>query len=260
MQSASRRTGLSVMEIRRLLADDSYDPKLPTTHAEFKQFVVENVERTWDIHSAMESRELSPRDIPVIVYNGKTYSLRTSTGALDHQLPEEEENQHETCLRQIRHWHGDSKSLYSSSKTEKPDSKREKPDSFLPLGFLIEPDDEDEAGRLTNYVWALNITTNPWSLWLIYDYLAEDDLGFHCTVDLGEIYNNHRNAGKDYRYKCASLSFLGLKDSWDMLKVLNNFSDWKPEDPCLISDSQPLQQECLGSSLRAFTLVDPHQS
>lgn len=261
VRSTSSPSGLSKAEIDRLLTDHSYDPELPTTHADFKQFIVDNVERTSDIHHALESHQLSPRDIPVVVHKGKTYSLRTNTGALDHQqqIPDEDENELETYFCQIRYAdEEDCKSQYSSSEVGKQTGK---PDSFLPLGYLIEPDEDDEAGRLTNYVWALNISTDPWSLWLIFDYLSDDDFEIDCSISLGEFYRNPRNAGKHYHDTLASSPSLGLKDDWDMLKVLNDIRDWNPEDPCPFpaSDSHPPQHTRLGPSLRAFTLMDPFQ-
>lgn len=80
------------------------------------------------------------------MYNTNTYSLRTSTGALDHELPEEMENDFGTCFRQITYeGEGGSLELYSSSDTEQANS-------FLPLGYLVEPGDDNEAGagRPTN--------------------------------------------------------------------------------------------------------------
>lgn len=99
---------------------------------------------------------------------------------------------------------------------------------FPSPGNLVEPDAGDEdAGRATNYVWAINVTTDPWSLWLIYDYLSEEDLGFDCVISLHEIYNNVPNAREHrwHTYKKLDTSFLGLKDEWDMLKALDNFRD-----------------------------------
>ncbi|KAL8900918.1 MAG: hypothetical protein Q9207_005451 [Kuettlingeria erythrocarpa] len=262
VRSTSSQSGLSKTEIDRLLTDDSYDPKLPTTHADFKQFIVDNVGRTSDIHHALESHQLSPTDIPVVVHKGKTYSLRTSTGALDHmqQIPDEDETDLETYFCQIRYAdEEDCKSHYSSSGAGK---RKEEADSFLPLGHLIEPDEDDESGRLTNYVWALNISTHPWSLWLIFDYLSDDDYEDDCSISLGELYRNPRNARKHYQRTVASSPFLGPKDNWDMLKVLNDIHNWNPEDPCPFpaSDSHPPQHTRLGPSLRVFTLMDPFQT
>ncbi|KAL8918611.1 MAG: hypothetical protein Q9208_007255 [Pyrenodesmia sp. 3 TL-2023] len=256
---SSDRLGLQKAAPARFVGVDC-SPDLPTTAAGFKQFVIDNVERSGLIHYALNFHQLPSQDIPVVVHEGKRYSLRISTSALDHQLPDDEENHDlDTWFRQISYQDGSNHHLYRSSEKK----EKEQPDSFLPLGRLIEPHEADKGGRATNYVWAINISTDPWSLWLIYDYLSEDDLGFDCTVGLREIYSSTDNSREcraytDDKYESP---FLGLKDDWDMLKVLNDVDDWNPENPCLFpgSDSRSPQQRLLGPSLRAFTMMDPYQ-
>ncbi|KAL8825611.1 MAG: hypothetical protein Q9170_007728 [Blastenia crenularia] len=230
-------------------ANRAATPELPTTYTEFKRFLVDNLERSGVIHYALNHHQLG--DIPVMVYKGTTHSLRTSTFALYHQLTDDEEEKDlETYFRQIRH----------EGKVYK--SWSEQHDSFLPLGRLVEPGGGDEAGRATNYVWAINVTTKPASFWLIYDYHREDELGFDDTINLREVYNNLLNVREDSpcTYQSLDSPFLGLEHWWDILKVFGNFaSDWNPDDPYVLElgtgSKQPLT-ECLGESLRALTLED----
>lgn len=127
-------------------------------------------------------------------------------------------------LRQITYkGKSGSQQRYSSSDTEQVDS-------YLPLEYLIEPEDGNEAGagRLTNYVWALNVTTDPVSLWLVYDYVSQDDLGYDMVIDLDKIYLNPRNVRNScpYTYEQVDSPYFGLEEHWNMLKVLDNLDDW----------------------------------
>ncbi|KAL8736763.1 MAG: hypothetical protein Q9166_000129 [cf. Caloplaca sp. 2 TL-2023] len=178
---------LSEAEAPKASVYHSSSLEIPTSHAGFKPFVLDHIKRSGPIYYAMDFHRLTSRDTPVMVYKGKTYSLRISTGAPAHQLPDEEENDLETCFRQIRYESEGGQKFYVSLGTKQPDS-------FLPLGYLVGPDEDNKAGRATNFVWALNITRDPVSLWLIYDYVLQDDLGLDWIGGLPQVYNNIQNA------------------------------------------------------------------
>ena len=54
-------------------------------------------------------------------------------------------------------------------------------DIFLQLGWLVEKS-KDGPEQMTRYVVALNLSTNPFSMWLIYDYRQPDDMGHLYTA------------------------------------------------------------------------------
>ena len=53
-------------------------------------------------------------------------------------------------------------------------------DIFLDLGWLVEKG-KDGQDRTTRYVCALNLSTDPVSMWLIYDYRQPNDYDYLCT-------------------------------------------------------------------------------
>lgn len=130
--------------------------------AEFKTLVATNFWAWSTIHRALYDHDFDSSSIPVAEHEGKIYGLRPSMRTLYHE-PNDDIEEADTGFRQLAREHTD-KPLHT--------------DSFIKLGHLIELDGEDpSAGRLTNYKWALNVITDPVSLWLIYDYLARTELG-----------------------------------------------------------------------------------
>ncbi|KAI4124202.1 MAG: hypothetical protein LQ338_004931 [Usnochroma carphineum] len=236
--------------IRRLL-----DPKAkfplsgnPKTPTEFKDVIVNYWWCDAAIQGAIWDHELESDDIPVMYHEGKTYSLCPSAYCLNHEPPEGKEEA-DTGFRQLN-YEGQTHSHKGFGS-----------DFFLPLGNLIEPDDKRPAGRLTNYVWALNITTDPVSLWLVYDYVSETELGDKVTTDLSHIYQNVWNlVGIDDAdtYACERRAlgkgYLGLGREWDVVKVFDDINHWEPETP-----RSPTFDHLsgFGQSLRAYALTKP---
>ncbi len=63
---------------------------------------------------------------------------------------------------------------------------------FVPLGYLVEhKTDTPKAKRTTNYVVLWNVSTNPMSLWLVYDYwFLDTDNEMHWNKLGDEYYHN----------------------------------------------------------------------
>ena len=60
-------------------------------------------------------------------------------------------------------------------------------DNFLQLGWLAEKKNNDGPEQMTRYIVALNLSTNPLSMWLIYDYRQPDALGHLHTANVPAI-------------------------------------------------------------------------
>ncbi|KAL8718015.1 MAG: hypothetical protein Q9181_008245 [Wetmoreana brouardii] len=127
--------------------------------------------------------------MPMMTIDGKVYRL-CAEFCLDHG--DFDANLH----RGLRHVKSDSDNLTKTTADEA--------DRFFTLGYLVEPDDNDETGRFTNYVYALNASTEPMSVWLIYDYVRVLVDGRTGTVGLGSRYNNESNERSGYPYTFES--------------------------------------------------------
>ncbi|KAL8757866.1 MAG: hypothetical protein Q9199_001894 [Rusavskia elegans] len=232
------------------LSDDGYRPEFPKTHAEFKSFIIRHIKQVGWVYCAINYHLCFPRDIPVMSYRGQTYRMKPSGDPLRHTTPKGQGPGTMTFFRQIRQKGGD---VFPSSSALKMDP------SFYALGFLVEPSNE-KAGRETNYVWAINISTKPWSLWLIYDYVSWGVYGTKPNNDVRQIYKKTSSAerGLSYTYDRLESPYLGLERDWDMLKVFDDFDSWDPDNPCRVTLSDA-QHECLGPSLRAYQLLNPHK-
>lgn len=109
-------------------------------------------------------------------------------------------------------------------------------DYFLALGWLV------EQGKVTRYVCALNLSTNPVSFWLVYDYLQRgDDEHLHvldipavkeqgasdCDDD-DDISDGGRPAEK--RLNEQKRGFMSQPEPWDIACLYRGaFRDW-PQD------------------------------
>ena len=110
-------------------------------------------------------------------------------------------------------------------------------DQFLAMGWLVEDKVDDAHGaQTTRYVCALNISTNPISMWLIYDYrLPDDDNHLHTSsvptmadqnfylspIDDSQVTSNTTTApavttGKKGLHKDVNNGYMGQPEPWDI--------------------------------------------
>ncbi|KAL8653804.1 MAG: hypothetical protein Q9210_001886 [Variospora velana] len=198
-------------------------------------------------------------DIPVVEYNHATYYLRPDDAVLDHEPPPKEQAA-DTFYNQL---------LYSQRSGPDEEGRplpftyanRVSGDFFLPLGSLVETASDKNNKRLTNYCWALNISTDPVSLWLVFDYVQTDYFGDDTNVRLSQIYLNHGNESRGFPYTFDELpqapGYLGLGSAWDVLKVFDDVDqDWQPTNAKAAKLDGAERWE-LGPSLRAYALQMP---
>ncbi|KAL8900520.1 MAG: hypothetical protein Q9207_005656 [Kuettlingeria erythrocarpa] len=197
-------------------------------------------------------------DVPVMVHNGRIYYLRPDDGVLLHDVPELPQEMADTVFKQL---HFGSPHPKTFSSTEHGNG-----DFFLPLGSLVEEATADNGGkkRLTNYCWALNISTDPVSLWLVFDYVKTDPEEDDSTVNLSQIYLNECNEVHAFSYAFEQVPqghvYLGLDRAWDVLKVFDDVdTDWQPKyakDAQLEGAKRSWE---LGSTMKAYALEKPPQ-
>ncbi|KAL9605306.1 MAG: hypothetical protein Q9179_001480 [Wetmoreana sp. 5 TL-2023] len=193
---------------------------------------------------------------------GRVYSLLVHRSALNHEFPDETDQEEAgENFRVITHEPSATaplSTIYKSGKNvefvdELSMKDAKQADIFVPLGYLIEPHEEGE--RITNYVWALNISTKPKSLWLIYDYVTIDKGWEDCQASLYEIYWNFPNMCRNHPYTYevdnSSEGFLELGERWDIVQVLDDVDQWHPDKPLEQHRDKFRMRERLGESLRA---------
>ncbi|KAL8903349.1 MAG: hypothetical protein Q9207_003984 [Kuettlingeria erythrocarpa] len=132
------------------------------------------------------------------------------------------------------------------------------PSSFLPLGYLVLADGHGEPGRLTQYAWALNLSSKPMALWLLFDYMSVDFEGNDCAVDLRDIYADESWDGAQEAVGLSAKqdgSIRSMLGHYDAIKVLDSIDDWHinkvAEQP-----SGSTKPQILGPSLRAYPSSD----
>ncbi|KAL8840028.1 MAG: hypothetical protein Q9170_001512 [Blastenia crenularia] len=211
----------------------------------------------WDGAAAKPLMSYPPDvDIPVMVHKGKVYYLGVYWDVFRHDPPNSKW-QADTLFEQLHH---ERNGIHING------------DFFLSIGSLLEPADAASKGkkRLTNYVWALNISTNPVSLWLIFNYVvnnadpdedADEDAEPQCP--LSDIYYNMYNELHDLPYAHYKQEdpkgYLELGSKWDMLEVFHDVEkDWIPHEPKRV-ELDGARREHLGSTMRFYSLQRPPQ-
>ncbi|KAI4187475.1 MAG: hypothetical protein LQ346_005483 [Caloplaca aetnensis] len=199
-------------------------------------------------------------DVPIMVHNGKTYHLRPGYAVLMHNTPPGQKGASTWFTQLFYH-----QRLRPNDK-ERPSpfchADRASGDFFLPLGSFIEAANDVGEKRATNYCWALNISTDPVSLWLVFDYVMVSPRGKDTTIKLSEVYLNEYNEEFNYGYafEKAPQGYLGLGSAWDVLKVFDDVDkDWQPENP-RVPELDGAAKWHLGSTMRAYPLDKPAQS
>ncbi|KAL8927290.1 MAG: hypothetical protein Q9208_002467 [Pyrenodesmia sp. 3 TL-2023] len=223
-----------------------------TTPTLFKNVLLRTL--PWDGLAAYPLRQHQlTDDIPVVVHDHKIYYLRPDLAVLDHDPPAGKEEAN-TFYNQL---------FYRPDRQESPSPfvyANPTGDFFLPLGSLVEAPSLDTGPeeRLTNYVWALNISTDPVSLWLVFDYVTTTPNGEDSHVRLGNVYWNQHNELDElpYTYDEAPVEgYLKLGGAWDLLKVFDDVErDWQPENVVKLDGAERRE---LGPSLRAYALKMP---
>ncbi|KAL8647033.1 MAG: hypothetical protein Q9226_006600, partial [Calogaya cf. arnoldii] len=214
---------------------------LPSVPVDFKNMMLEllNKRTIEELHDHnlipyyLANSGVGASIIPVLIHNGIKYSLTPNDSVFAfHDDPEPRGFSH---LRQIE---------YAITGSRVVGRKAFNPTgvngahAFLPLGHLVEGYQEFgnsvNPGRVTDYVWALDISTKPISLWLIYDYVQI------------------QASSRETVYTALG-GFLGFGEAWDVVMVFDNVDDWHPED---LQKSQPKFSNLhrLGPSLRVYTL------
>ncbi|KAI4193050.1 MAG: hypothetical protein LQ346_004016 [Caloplaca aetnensis] len=135
------------------------------------------------------------------------------------------------------------------------------PSSFLPLGYLVLADVHGEPGRLTQYAWALNLSSKPIALWLLFDYMSVDFEGNECAIDLHDIYADESWGGiqgmthKGEQPAGQNGSIRNMLGHYDSIKVLDNIDGWHI-DKVVEQPSGSTKPQILGQSLRAYPSSD----
>ncbi|KAI4184063.1 MAG: hypothetical protein LQ346_006181 [Caloplaca aetnensis] len=232
-----------------------------STPAVFKDVLLRTL--PWDGLSAYPlNRHHLNDDVPVMVHNGRTYYLRPGYAVLMHDTPSGHKGA-STWFTQ----------LFYNQRLRLNEEERPLPfcyangatsgDFFLPLGSLIE-EAADSKGekRATNYCWALNISTDPASLWLVFDYVMVSPSGHDTTIELSQIYLNEYNELTNYAYAFEEApqahGYLGLGSAWDVAKVFDDIDkDWQPAGAKAAKLDGPERRWKLGSTMRAYPLEKP---
>ncbi|KAL8900521.1 MAG: hypothetical protein Q9207_005657 [Kuettlingeria erythrocarpa] len=231
------------------------------TPAVFKNVLLRSL--PWDGLSGYPlNRHHLKDDVPVMVHNGRTYSLRPGHAVLMHHTPPGQKGA-DTWFTQLFY-----NQRLRPNEEEPPSpfcyaNRAPSGDFFLPLGSLIEAaaDNKGEK-RATNYCWALNISTDPASLWLVFDYVLDSYRGHDTTVDLSQIYLNEYNELTNYAYAFEEVpqghGYLGLGSAWDVAKVFDDIGkDWQPAAAKAAKLDGPERRWKLGSTMRAYPLEEP---
>ena len=133
-----------------------------------------------------------------------------------------------------------------------------KPSVFLALGWLVEKTKTSNSVLdkcTTNYVVLWNISTNPSSLWIVYDYDSiHDDGEFRLNELGGEKYHNSLFYNEDYKparvmkdnFGAAKKAFSKAKDGHIKVALIRNKS----------SESLHLQDRTSGLSGFGFLGID----
>lgn len=234
--------------------------------------ILDRLEHDVCIAGTILLHKVEPNRIPVIALGGRIYSLCIFSLALHHRLPKEtQQKEAGSNFRLITYEASNTETasrstVYRSPKNVEIVNKLKmknagQADIFLPLGYLIEPDHDGETGRITNYVWALNISTEPKSLWLIFDYMTGDGAGEEAQVTLDDLYSNIYNvlANVPYSDEFHYLpdGFLELGEPWDIVQVLDDIEKWQPDKPIELEDEDFEMRQQLGESLRAYSMNIP---
>ncbi|KAL9014042.1 MAG: hypothetical protein Q9173_001292 [Seirophora scorigena] len=199
-------------------------------------------------------------DVPVMVHGSKTYYLRPDYTVLMHDAPPPYRGA-DTWFVQLFY-----DQRLRANEQERPSpfchANRVGGDFFLPLGSFIEAANEEGEKRLTNYCWALNVSTDPVSLWLVFDYVMVTPGGDHATIKLSQVYLNERNEYDHYGYAFEKVpqahGYLGLGGAWDVLKVFDDVDeDWQPENAIAAKLDDAGRRWELGSTMRAYALDKP---
>lgn len=186
-----------------------------------------------------------------MIYKGKKYGIIPTILVLKHEAMEEEGPDVNGDLVQF---------TYQSGQKFDPTNAGQG-HCFLPLGYLTEFSTKEKSGRLTNYVWAINVTTDPKSLWLIYDYVTQDEMGDEMIANLSTVYMNVHNILNARKYTHQKLpsskrppttrGYLGFEKRWDVIRVFANVDHWQPDDPGRYEPELDMAEE-LGNGLRAI--------
>ncbi|KAL8707132.1 MAG: hypothetical protein Q9225_007820, partial [Loekoesia sp. 1 TL-2023] len=228
--------------------------RLPQSPTELKDMILDNLHDMIRITWVLDGNKMKPNNIPVMHHQGITYSLLPSTQALDHERPDEEDswpdNIQENNCRLIEYESPESADQMTIKRFVPTDAQEQEPHLFVPLGHLSEQCDKIARGHVTNYVWAIDVTTEPRSLWLIFDYRTLDDNCDEAIRDLSEVYWSTCGS---CRYTSTWIrGFLGLGE-WDIVQVLDDIGDWLPSKPVKAHFGKPYK---LGPSLRAYLTRD----
>ncbi|KAL8901820.1 MAG: hypothetical protein Q9207_005012 [Kuettlingeria erythrocarpa] len=120
-------------------------------------------------------------------------------------------------------------------------------DFFLPLGWLVEHG-KDGMYCPTRYVCLLNISTQPMSIWLMYDYV-DCDLEIQNTT---AVYDDSI-IGEAASELTKAESLLGGSD---IMLLYRDITDWVP-NATTYGTVDVTEKRLLGPSTRAFTCTPP---
>ncbi|KAL8919374.1 MAG: hypothetical protein Q9208_006827 [Pyrenodesmia sp. 3 TL-2023] len=121
-------------------------------------------------------------------------------------------------------------------------------DFFLPLGYLVEHG-KDGMFCPTRYACLLNISTQPMSIWLMYDYVVDCDIELQNTIAVYD--DSIIGEANPELTKAESL----LRGS-DIMLLYRDITDWVPNASTY--GTADVTEKCLlGPSTRAFSCAPP---
>ncbi|KAL8651130.1 MAG: hypothetical protein Q9210_003431 [Variospora velana] len=179
--------------------------------------------------------------------NDTHFTIQISDLVLEH--PGRINAQDDSCYIQIRFGGKSTPQLhgYCSRFKEKAMAATTEADFFLPLGWLVEHG-QDGLYCPTRYVCLLNISTQPMSIWLMYDYV-DCDLELQNTM---AVYDDSTIGEAAPELTKAE----GLLRGSDIMLLYRDITDWVP-NATTYGTVDVTEKRLLGPSTRAFTCKPP---
>ncbi|KAL9030709.1 MAG: hypothetical protein Q9196_001207 [Gyalolechia fulgens] len=170
--------------------------------------------------------------------------------------------QDDSCYIQIRSrdkstspFHGFCSPLRKNAKAKDTEA-----DFFLPLGWLVEHG-KDGLYCPTRYVCLLNISTQPMSIWLVYDYVVRNEIDYDSD-DESDSEIERRDTYAVYNDSVTGNGALELKKAVELLRgndlilLYRDITSWAP-NPTTCGSAEITEKHLLGPWTRAFTCAPP---
>lgn len=221
----------------------------PSTPTELKKKLLGKANSMWEFLDCKGCHSVKSSDLAVLNLNAASCTLLFSTYVLDHEDYEDDnEDSEDTFYCQLGCFKSGSPNCAFTSQLPKHKAALADEvdgDFFLPLGLLVDEDTKE----ITRYVCALNISTNPTSMWLIYDYYGDDENGDAAEYGMYKDSSSYDREGNliEARRNCLYEFDIGL--------LYEDVSDWAMDR---IATNVSFQQK-LGDGLRARKIHPPKE-